>query len=542
MSVPAQVPISGPYIANGVTTQSAYKFYLLFATDMQVFVGGQKKTLNTDYTVTGVGNSQGGNVVFISAPANGLEVLIKRATHYTRQTDYADNGDLLADVVNDDFDRIWLALQEINASFSSSISKPVGGNWDAQSLRITNVSDGTQPQDVATLNQLNVVNDSAGQSAKAAANSATAAKTSENNSASSQQAAVASASAASVSAGNSSDSANLAQKWASNPVGTEVTAGKYSAFHYASKAGDSAAAASSSATNAAASATNASNSATAASQSATSAKSDADRAQSANPDNQLKKANNLSDVADKPASLSNLGGLPLAGGTMTGELIVNKRVYFNGDDQSHAVNVNSTNTKLSLTGYYQAFSNYYNDVIRAKTADIGGTNELVLQFVGVPGQKYGAFLNVSDSSFEFRSNGTGYSPNGWTSTSDQRIKDKVTQVENALAAVLSFRGCTWEYKNNKGAAPWQKPVPGAGLIAQDVEKWCPSAISLGDMPQQFQDGTVVEQVKSLNTLGVSAAYHTEAIKTLFGLIKLLAESPDGARAKIAEIEAVKAPT
>lgn len=315
MSVPAQVPISGPYIANGVTTQFAYKFYLLFATDMQVFVGGQKKTLNTDYTVTGVGNSQGGNVVFTTAPASGLEVLIKRATPYTRQTDYADNGDLLADVVNDDFDRIWLALQEINASFSSSISKPVGGNWDAQGLRLTGLADGSQPQDAVTYNQLFTVNGSAGQSATAAADSATAAKNSENNAVTSQQAAAGSAGAASVSAGNSSDSASLAQKWAANPVGTEVTAGKYSAFHYASKASDSATAAATSATNAATSATNASNSAAAASQSATSAKSDADRAQSANPDNQLKKANNLSDVADKPTAWKNIAQFGTTAGT-----------------------------------------------------------------------------------------------------------------------------------------------------------------------------------------------------------------------------------
>lgn len=308
MSVPAQVPISGPYIANGSTTQFAYKFYLLFVTDMQVFVGGTKKTLNTHYTVTGVGNSQGGNVVFVTAPANGLEVLIKRATPYTRQTDYADNGDLLADVVNDDFDRIWLALQEINASFSSSISKPVGGNWDAQGLRITALADGTQPQDAATVNQLNTVNGSAGQSATAAAASATAANASETNAASSQQAAAASASAASGSAGNASDSANLAQKWAANPVGAEVISGKFSALHYASKSSDSAAAAAAAATSAGTLATNASNSATAASQSATSAKSDADRAQSANPDNQLKKANNLSDVADVAAARTNLLG------------------------------------------------------------------------------------------------------------------------------------------------------------------------------------------------------------------------------------------
>lgn len=347
MSVPAQIPISGPYLANGSTTQFAYKFYLLFATDLQVYVGGALQQLNNAYTVTGVGNSQGGNVIFISAPANGLEVLIKRATPYTRQTDYADNGDLLADVVNDDFDRIWLALQEINANFSSSISKAVGGNWDAQSLRITNLLDATQPQDAATLNQLNTVNGSAGQSAQAAADSAAAAKSSENNASGSQQAAANSASAASVSAGNSADSANLAQKWAANPVGAEVISGKFSALHYASKSSDSATAAATSATNALTSATNASNSAGAASQSATSAKSDADRAQSANPDNQLKKANNLSDVADVSAARTNLLG-PDTGWISWNDSTVQNFLTFKGNSPNSAYELQVRFTKESI--------------------------------------------------------------------------------------------------------------------------------------------------------------------------------------------------
>ncbi|MDR6297776.1 phage tail fiber domain-containing protein [Pantoea dispersa] len=378
MSVPAQIPISGPYIANGSTTQFAYTFYLLFATDLQVYVGGELQQLNNAYTVTGVGNSQGGNVIFITAPANGLEVLIKRATPYTRQTDYADNGDLLADVVNDDFDRIWLALQEINANFSSSISKAVGGNWDAQSLRITNLLDGTQPQDAATLKQLNTVNGSAGQSAAAAADSAAAAATSETNAATSQQAAANSASAASASASNSSDSATLAQKWAANPVGTEVVTGKFSSLHYASKASDNATAAANSASAASGSASNASSSASAASQSATSAKADADRAQSANPDNQLKKANNLSDVADTAQARANIG---VSYGNTAGTVAQGNDSRLNTVD---AKSGGTISTGVQVKGLMEAAvtltnsaTNQYNNApaVRSMGLGRGGTND-----------------------------------------------------------------------------------------------------------------------------------------------------------------------
>ncbi|WP_347003924.1 phage tail fiber protein [Enterobacter roggenkampii] len=286
MSVPAQTPISGPYIANGITTQFTYSFYLIYETDIQVWVGGILKTLNTDFTVTGVGNSQGGNIEFIVPPAATLEILIKRSTPYNRQTNYADNGDFLATVVNEDFDRLWLALQEIFANFSSSISKPVGGNWNAQGLRITTVKDGVQPQDVATINQLNIVNGSAGQSAASAAASAVAAALSE-------QHALASENAAKLSENNAKTSENNAKTSETNAKTSETNA-------------------KTSETNAAASELSSSNSKVAAQAAQAAACAAAAAAQTANPDNQLKKAQNLADLPDKSASRGNLSVYSIA--------------------------------------------------------------------------------------------------------------------------------------------------------------------------------------------------------------------------------------
>lgn len=500
MSVPAQIPISGPYIANGSTTQFAYKFYLLFATDLQVYVGGKVQQLNNAYSVTGVGNSQGGNVVFNAAPANGLEVLIKRATPYTRQTDYADNGDLLADVVNDDFDRIWLALQEINASFSSSISKPVGGNWDAMGLRITNVADGTQPQDVATVNQLNTVNGSAGQSAQAASNSAAAAKSSENNAAGSQQAAANSALAASTSAGNSADSASMAQKWAANPVGTEVTTGKYSAFHYASKAGDSATAAANSASAASTSAGNASGSASAAAGSATSAKADADRAQSANPDNQLKKASNLSDVADAAKARQNIGvdygnkaGTVAQGndsrlGTLDGKSggTISGSIQLSAAGSSIVKLWNATTGSSSFKGNElgRAYANY-------SSQDAFGQWD----FVESVGNYYAVRMTCVNSaasgnsvSLEFRGSGVAFNPGGWQTYSDSRTKENVKVISDPITKLFKMRGYTFE----------KFGLPGTGVIAQEAMEAVPESVTnTGDL-RRPDNGNLVSDALSLS--------------------------------------------
>lgn len=485
MSVPAQVPISGPYIANGSTTQFAYKFYLLFATDMQVYVGGKVQQLNTAYTVTGVGNSQGGNIVFTTAPANGLEVLIKRATPYIRQTSYADNGDLLASVVNDDFDRVWLALQEINASFTSSISKPVGGNWDAMGLRITNAADGTQPQDLATLNQLNSVNGSAGQSASAAASSEAAAKVSENN--------------AAVSAKSTSDSATASAN--------SQAAAKTSETNSATSAANAA----TSEKNAKTSETNAAASEKNAAASAVSAKSDADRAESANPDNQLKKANNLSDVPDIYQARKNLG-LGSAAIKNTG----------NRGDFVPVLNVSNTWDAM------QYCYNGYTVLAKANTS-VGAstlTSRVAAGFDNADasfgmycekvwgGNVAGGLVNRADGQekfWRFEQSGSALAVSGmWNNGSDERIKKDIVRIENPLEKMRQIKGVTW-HRIDTGNF-------GIGFIAQDVEKVWPDAVSNTGYNLPMPDGSTVKNMKALSAGDIAAGLHHEAILALMDRI------------------------
>lgn len=128
--------------------------------------------------------------------------------------------------------------------------------------------------------------------------------------------------------------------------------------------------------------------------------------------------------------------------------------------------------------------------------------------------------------FNFLDSGNGVCDGTWVGGSDIRFKYNIKSVGGALGAVLSWRGVTYVKKD--GAAE-------VGLIAQDVEKDCPEAIINGGR-REFSDGTVIEDFKMLNTAGAAAAYHTEAIKTLFGLVKLAIDDPEAARAAIAAIE------
>ncbi|ELN2738910.1 phage tail fiber protein [Pluralibacter gergoviae] len=151
MSVPNQTPYN-IYTANGLTTVFAYEYYLLSASDIQVTINGTEVT--SGYTVAGVGNMGGGQVIFITPPANGATVILERVIPTYRLTDYQDNGDLLADTVNKDFDRLWMAIQRAFIYLGVALRRPLfgGGPFNAEWYRIEHLSDPVYPQDAATKN------------------------------------------------------------------------------------------------------------------------------------------------------------------------------------------------------------------------------------------------------------------------------------------------------------------------------------------------------------------------------------------------------
>lgn len=148
MSVPSQTPYN-VYTANGLTTVFAYQFMIMNAGDLEVSVNGNP--VSSGFTVQGAGQTGGGQVVFITPPDSGAVVMLLRKLAIKRDTDYQDNGDLLADTINADFDRLWLAMQQAFLSDSLSLKRPLlGGDYNAGGLKVIGLKDPTNPQDAAT--------------------------------------------------------------------------------------------------------------------------------------------------------------------------------------------------------------------------------------------------------------------------------------------------------------------------------------------------------------------------------------------------------
>lgn len=133
MTVSAQTPYSSQ-AANSVTTSFPFAYKIRSNTDIVVKLvdanGNETaQTLGVDYTVTGVGSPTGGSVVFTSAPATGMTVKTRRVTGLVRSTDYQNNGDLLAAILNGDVDAVWLALQEFVSGTqapANALTAPLG--------------------------------------------------------------------------------------------------------------------------------------------------------------------------------------------------------------------------------------------------------------------------------------------------------------------------------------------------------------------------------------------------------------------------------
>ncbi|KFC08499.1 tail fiber [Trabulsiella guamensis ATCC 49490] len=155
MSVPDQTPYI-IYNANGLTTVFPFEFYIIAASDIQVSIDGEVVT--SGYSVSGTGNVSGGDITFLTAPAAGSVVMLERVVPTYRLTDYQDNGDLLADTVNKDFDRLWMAIQRSFIYLGLALRRPLfGGPFDADGYRIADLADPVGQQDAATKNYVDNV-------------------------------------------------------------------------------------------------------------------------------------------------------------------------------------------------------------------------------------------------------------------------------------------------------------------------------------------------------------------------------------------------
>ena len=114
------------YSGNGTLTTFAYSFKIFDQDDLTVILRAADgtettQTITTHYTVTGVGSASGGNVVFGTAPASGVTVVIIREQPLTQGLDLVPNDPFPAQSLEESLDKLTFMAQKHEEELSRAI-------------------------------------------------------------------------------------------------------------------------------------------------------------------------------------------------------------------------------------------------------------------------------------------------------------------------------------------------------------------------------------------------------------------------------------
>jgi len=109
------------YVGNGSQLAFSYTFKIFTKNDIEVLVDGVTKTVDTDYTVSGLGVAGGGTVTFTVAPANGKAVTLLRKQTLEQQSDYQANEDFPAERIEKDLDKLIMDVQMLQERLARAV-------------------------------------------------------------------------------------------------------------------------------------------------------------------------------------------------------------------------------------------------------------------------------------------------------------------------------------------------------------------------------------------------------------------------------------
>ena len=125
------------YTATSGQTVFPYTFEISASGDIVVLQNGislSEGAAAGQYAVSGVGSDSGGNITLVSGAPAGDVITLYRDMALDRLTSYTNGGDFLAADVNNDFDRLWLALQQNTGTSNRALVAP---NTDPLDINMT---------------------------------------------------------------------------------------------------------------------------------------------------------------------------------------------------------------------------------------------------------------------------------------------------------------------------------------------------------------------------------------------------------------------
>nr|WP_221415642.1 tail fiber domain-containing protein [Paraburkholderia bannensis] len=147
-----------------------------------------------------------------------------------------------------------------------------------------------------------------------------------------------------------------------------------------------------------------------------------------------------------------------------------------------------------------------------------GSYQFVMYAQEVVGSSVAGILGAWSGSWKYwffdANTGNATSASGsWVNSSDRRLKTNIEIIQSPLEKMRKLRGYTWERLDAESH--------GMGFVAQEVESVFPNGVHEIAETAKLLDGTVIDKPLGLDTGGVAAALHHEAILAMMDQIDAL---------------------
>ena len=127
LSVPAQTPYI-QYVATSSQTVFPYPFEITQDSDLVCLINGVEQATDSGYTLSGQGATGGGNLTFTLGQTAGTIITLYRDISISRITQLAQNGTFFSSNFNNEYNRIYLIMQQLEQSIGFCLQVPNTNN------------------------------------------------------------------------------------------------------------------------------------------------------------------------------------------------------------------------------------------------------------------------------------------------------------------------------------------------------------------------------------------------------------------------------
>jgi hypothetical protein len=122
------------YLGDDVATVFPFTFPVYDADHLSVYLQDTTTRLlvllsASDYSVTGIGNENGGSVVTDDPVASNNNILIARVLPFTQDLDVLNQGGFYPENVENEFDLTQMQVQQVNQEVNRSVRGPLDNEW-----------------------------------------------------------------------------------------------------------------------------------------------------------------------------------------------------------------------------------------------------------------------------------------------------------------------------------------------------------------------------------------------------------------------------